>query len=134
MAERVLPAEPAVEREIAAGGWTPSGTIESLKAEARKVGLWNLFIPDTERGAGLTVREYASLAEVMGRCWWASEVFNCSAPDTGNMEVLLAYGSKAQQDRWLGAAPRRQDPLLLRDDGARCRIVRRDQHPHPHHA
>jgi acyl-CoA dehydrogenase len=101
MAERVLPAEPAVEREIAAGGWTPSGTIESLKVEASKAGLWNLFIPDTERGAGLTVREYASLAEVMGRCWWASEVFNCSAPDTGNMDVLLAYGTKAQQERWL---------------------------------
>ena len=101
MAERVLPAEPVVEGEIAAGGWTPSGTIESLKVEARKAGLWNLFIPDTERGAGLSVREYASLAEVMGRCWWASEVFNCSAPDTGNMDVLLAYGSKAQQDRWL---------------------------------
>ena len=101
MAERVLPAEPVVEGEIAAGGWTPSGTIESLKVEARKAGLWNLFIPDTVRGAGLSVREYASLAEVMGRCWWASEVFNCSAPDTGNMDVLLAYGSKAQQDRWL---------------------------------
>jgi acyl-CoA dehydrogenase len=101
MADRVNPAEPVVEREIAAGGWTPSGTIEALKVEARSAKLWNLFIPDTERGAGLSVREYASLAELMGRTWWASEVFNCSAPDTGNMDVLLAYGSKAQQDRWL---------------------------------
>jgi acyl-CoA dehydrogenase len=101
MAERVLPAEATVEAEIAAGGWKPSATIEKLKAEAKQARLWNLFIPDTERGAGLTVREYASLAEVMGRSWWASEVFNCSAPDTGNMDVLLAYGSKAQQDRWL---------------------------------
>ena len=101
MTERVAPAEPAVENEIAAGGWKPSDTIEALKEQARSAKLWNLFIPDNERGAGLSVREYASLAEVMGRVWWASEVFNCSAPDTGNMDVLIAYGSKAQQDRWL---------------------------------
>jgi len=101
MAERVGPAEAKVEAEIAAGGWQPSATIEALKAQAQKANLWNLFIPGAVRGAGLTVREYASLAEVMGRTWWASEVFNCSAPDTGNMDVLLAYGSKAQQDRWL---------------------------------
>jgi acyl-CoA dehydrogenase len=101
MAERVVPAEAKVEAEILAGGWQPSPTIEALKREARAATLWNLFIADTERGAGLTVREYAALAEVMGRTWWASEVFNCSAPDTGNMDVLLAYGSKAQQDRWL---------------------------------
>jgi len=101
MAERVVPAEAKVEAEIVAGGWQPSPTIEALKREARAATLWNLFIADTERGAGLTVREYAALAEVMGRTWWASEVFNCSAPDTGNMDVLLAYGSKAQQDRWL---------------------------------
>jgi acyl-CoA dehydrogenase len=101
MAERVAPAEAKVEAEIMAGGWQPSPTIEALKREARAAALWNLFIADTERGTGLTVREYAALAEVMGRTWWASEVFNCSAPDTGNMDVLLAYGSKAQQDRWL---------------------------------
>ena len=101
MSERVVPAEPAVEQEIATGGWTPSNTIEALKVEARRAKLWNLFIPDTERGAGLSVREYASLAEVMGRTWWASEVFNCSAPDTGNMDVLLTYGTRAQQERWL---------------------------------
>jgi acyl-CoA dehydrogenase len=101
MAERVVPAEAKVEAEILAGGWQPSPTIEALKREARAATLWNLFIADTERGAGLTVREYAALAEVMGRTWWASEVFNCSAPDTGNMDVLLAYGSEAQQDRWL---------------------------------
>ena len=101
MAERVVPAEAEVEAEIIAGGWQPSPTIEALKREARAATLWNLFIADTERGAGLSVREYASLAEVMGRTWWASEVFNCSAPDTGNMDVLLAYGTRAQQDRWL---------------------------------
>ena len=102
MAERVVPAEAKVEAEIVAGGWKPSLTIEALKADARAAKLWNLFLTDTDRGgAGLSVREYASLAEIMGRVWWASEVFNCSAPDTGNMEVLLAYGSKAQQDRWL---------------------------------
>ena len=102
MAERVVPAEAKVEAEIVAGGWKPSPTIEALKNEARAAKLWNLFLSDTARGgAGLTVREYASLAEIMGRTWWAPEVFNCSAPDTGNMDVLLAYGSKSQQDRWL---------------------------------
>ena len=102
IAEHVTPAEPLVESEIALGGWQPSPTIEALKAKARAAGLWNLFLSDTGRGgAGLTVREYASLAEIMGRTWWAPEVFNCSAPDTGNMDVLLAFGSQAQQDRWL---------------------------------
>jgi acyl-CoA dehydrogenase len=101
MAERVVPAESRVEAEISAGGWEPSATIEALKLEAREARLWNLFLTDHEHGGGLTVREYAPLAEMMGRTWWASEVFNCSAPDTGNMEVLLAYGSKAQQDHWL---------------------------------
>src|SRR4029434_10683949 len=61
----------------------------------------NLFLPDAELGAGLTVRDYAALAEIMGRVWWASEVFNCSAPDTGNMELLFQYGSPSQQETWL---------------------------------
>jgi acyl-CoA dehydrogenase len=105
MDRRVLPNESAVDAAIAAGGWTPVPLIEELKQEARAAGLWNLFLPHSGPGPGLSVRDYASLAESMGRVWWASEVFNCSAPDTGNMEVLLHYGSEAQQQRWL-------EPLL----------------------
>ena len=106
MAEHVYPAEPAYWQELeantAAGRrWTPLQTIEALKPKARAAGLWNLFLPDSELGAGLSNQEYAPLAELMGRVPWASEVFNCSAPDTGNMEVLVRYGSAEHQQRWL---------------------------------
>jgi acyl-CoA dehydrogenase len=91
MDERVYPAEREAGPEV----------MEELKAEARRRGLWNLFLPDAEHGPGLTNLEYAPLAEIMGRTRIASEACNCSAPDTGNMEVLHQFGSEAQKDRWL---------------------------------
>ena len=99
MDEHVYPNEPRYHDEVNSGDrWQPIALIEELKREARKQGLWNLFLPDV---SGLSNLEYAPLAEVMGRVTWASEVFNCSAPDTGNMEVLHLYGTQEQKDAWL---------------------------------
>ena len=81
--------------------WTPTAIIEDLKPKARAAGLWNLFAPNAKHGAGLTNLEYAPLAEITGAVHWAPEVFNCSAPDTGNMEVLAQYGTPTQQEKWL---------------------------------
>jgi acyl-CoA dehydrogenase len=91
-----------VEANTRAGRrWTPTAIIDELKPRARAAGLWNLFMPQPKLGAGLTNLEYAPLAEITGRVHWAPEVFNCSAPDTGNMEVFATYGSPEQQARWL---------------------------------
>ena len=99
MREHVYPNETAVNNEINSDDrWRPVELIESLKQRARTEGLWNLFLPDM---SGLTNLDYAPLAEMMGRVTWASEVFNCSAPDTGNMEVLHLYGTPEQKEKWL---------------------------------
>jgi acyl-CoA dehydrogenase len=102
MQTHVYPNEVRLTAEIAAGDrWQPTLVIEELKRLARSDGLWNLFLPESEYGAGLSNLEYAPLCEIMGAVWWAPEVFNCSAPDTGNMEVLVRYGSEAQKQEWL---------------------------------
>ena len=101
MAERVYPNETLWAAQIEEDRWRPPPIIEELKRRARSEGLWNLFLPDAAQGAGLTNLEYAPLAEIMGRSIMAPEVFNCSAPDTGNMEVLVRYGSPEQKARWL---------------------------------
>jgi len=103
MEAHVFPNEGEFHRQVEAGGrWRPVALMEELKARARAEGLWNLFLPESEYGAGLSNLEYAPMAELMGRAvHFAPEVFNCSAPDTGNMEVLVRYGSDEQKEKWL---------------------------------
>ncbi|HEX7295858.1 MAG TPA: acyl-CoA dehydrogenase family protein [Pyrinomonadaceae bacterium] len=101
MDQHIYPNETKFHEQIAASRWTPTNIVEELKVKARAEGLWNLFLPESENGAGLTNLEYAPLCEIMGRSVMAPEVFNCSAPDTGNMEVLARYGTPEQQERWL---------------------------------
>ena len=103
MDENIYPNEKAVQEEIETGDrWQPSKIMEGLKSKAKSEGLWNLFLPESNRGAGLTNYEYGHLCEVMGRSTHlAPEVFNCSAPDTGNMEVLERYASEEIKEKWL---------------------------------
>jgi acyl-CoA dehydrogenase len=106
MEQHIYPNEQTFHAQVAEGDrWQPTRIVEELKRTARKEGLWNLFLPESQYGAGLTNTEYAPLCEIMGRVHWAAEVFNCSAPDTGNMEVLVRYGTTEQKKQWL-------DPLL----------------------
>ncbi|GGI95683.1 acyl-CoA dehydrogenase [Halopseudomonas pertucinogena] len=106
MQEHVFPAERIFHQQVNEGDrWQPTAIVEELKDKARAAGLWNLFLPESELGAGLTNLEYAPLAELMGRSGLASEAFNCSAPDTGNMEVLVRYGTEEHKKQWL-------EPLL----------------------
>ncbi len=106
MEEHIYPNEKTFFAQIDQGDrWRPVELVEELKPKARAAGLWNLFLPESEHGAGLTNLEYAPLCEIMGRSPMAPEVFNCSAPDTGNMEVLTRYGTEEQKKQWL-------EPLL----------------------
>ena len=111
MDAHIYPNEVAIEQEVAANraqgnAWVPSQIIAALKPKAREQGLWNLFLPRSPRAPeGLSNLEYAPLCEIMGRVYWAAEVFNCSAPDTGNMETIERYGTEANKDEWL-------EPLL----------------------
>jgi len=103
MDEHIYPNEHVFHEQVATASnrWAPPPILEELKLKARAQGLWNLFLPESEHGAGLTNFEYAHLCEIMGRSHVAAEVFNCSAPDTGNMEVLARYGTPEQQEQWL---------------------------------
>jgi acyl-CoA dehydrogenase len=101
MDEHVYPNEATYEEQVARERWAQPRIMEELKAKARKAGLWNLFLPESELGAGLSNLEYAPLCEIMGRSPIAPEVFNCAAPDTGNMEVIERYGTPEQKKQWL---------------------------------
>ena len=102
MDENIYPNEEKIAAEIAEGDrWQPSQILEGIKAKAKSEGLWNLFLPESDRGAGLTNYEYGHLCELMGRTQFGPEAFNCSAPDTGNMETLERYASEEVRDEWM---------------------------------
>ena len=141
--EHIYPNEQRYEQDVAdntkAGNrWAPTRIVEELKPLARAQGLWNLFCPHHEYGAGLNNMEYAPLAEIMGRVMWASEVFNCSAPDTGNIETIIQYGTAEQKARWLPdllagntrSAFAMTEPAVASSDATNIetRIVREGEH------
>jgi acyl-CoA dehydrogenase len=139
MEKHVYPNEHRHEEEVASqkSRWTPTPILEELKRKARAEGLWNLFWPK-DHGGELGNYDYAPLCEIMGRNHWAPEVFNCSAPDTGNMEVLIKYGTKEQQERWLTPLKNGEirscfgmtEPDVASSDATniRCRIERQGDH------
>ena len=138
MREHIYPNESRWHDEIERDRWKPTQIVEELKRKARAAGLWNLFLPDDENGAGLTNLEYAPLCEIMGRSHMAPEVFNCSAPDTGNMEVLARYGTPEQKEKWLNPLLAGQmrscfamtEPDVASSDATNISsIIRRDLHP-----
>jgi acyl-CoA dehydrogenase len=144
MEEHIYPNEERFEAEVeanraAGNAWVPTRLIEELKPKARAAGLWNLFLPNSPRAPqGLSNLEYAPLCEIMGRVPWAAEVFNCSAPDTGNMETLERYASEAIKDRWLEPLLRGEirsaflmtEPEVASSDATniQCRIERDGDH------
>ena len=140
MDEVIYPAEPVYEEQMekAKDRWQLPPVLEECKAEAKKRGLWNMFLPadrelgDTHGTMGLSNLEYAPICEILGRSSIASEAVNCSAPDTGNMEVFARYGTQGAQGEVAEAAAQRRDPLVLRHDRARGRLVRRAQRRVPH--
>ena len=139
MDDHIYPLESEWKEHITkAGGWTTPPVMDRLKDLAREQGLWNLFMDDDEYGAGLNIMEYAPLAEIMGRVSFASEAFNCSAPDTGNMEVLRKYGSPEQKEQWLKPLLNGEirscfsmtEPQVASSDATNieCRIIRDGDH------
>ncbi len=133
--EKVVPVDEEFRAEIDKGDrWTltdrQNEILDELKSAARKQGLWNFWLTDSERGYGLSTVEYAYIAEETGRSHLAAEAFNCSAPDSGNMEVLERYGTPEQKKTVARAFAEWGDSFGLRDVGTRCRLVRRNEYCH----
>ena len=126
--EHIYQNEGRFYEEIERNRWTPTRIVKELKPKARAAGLWNLFLPESEHGAGLTNLGYAPLCEIMGRSTMAPEVFNCSGPDTGNMEVLARYGTPEQNERWLkpllAGEIKQQSMILVSMDAPGAKIER----------